>query len=100
MKIKFTQDYIGRESAMKEYKAGETAEIPNEQALDLIRQGVAKEVWASIGAQFDPPKLEAPLQAKVVDTDNIAKSIDNTPPVKEEKQAQPKKPRKGKGKSL
>jgi hypothetical protein len=98
MKIKFTQDYIGRESAMRAYKAGDTAEIPNDQALELIRQGVAKELWASIGAQYDPPKMEAPLQIKVVDTDNIAESIDNTTADKEA--PKPKKPkRKGRVKS-
>ena len=86
MKLKFTKDYTGRETAMKEYKAGAQADIPNAQALELIRLGVAREVWASIGAMYDPPKAaaaEAPTQ-----------------PVREAPIIKAKKPKgKGKGKA-
>ena len=44
MKLKFLTDHTGRETAMKEYKAGAVAEIPTAQALELIRLGVAAEV--------------------------------------------------------
>jgi hypothetical protein len=44
MKIKFKQDYIGRETAMKEYAAGDTTELSTAQALELIRLGVVEEV--------------------------------------------------------
>jgi len=43
MKIKFLVDCIGRETAMVEYKAGDIADFPTAQALELIRIGHAEE---------------------------------------------------------
>ena len=65
MNLKFTKDYIGRETAMKQYRAGETEDISNAQALELIKLGVAKETWAEIGKMFDPPTPKAPRKGKV-----------------------------------
>ena len=73
MILKFTKDYIGRETAMKQYRAGETEDISNAQALELIKLGVAKETWAEIGKMFDgaarakhdPPSVKAPRKGKV-----------------------------------
>jgi hypothetical protein len=82
MRLKFTKDYIGRETAMKEYKAGDSADIPNAQALELVRLGVAREVWATVGAMFEAkPKAE------------------EVKPAEEVIEAQPKKPRKGRNKT-
>ncbi|MCR4308374.1 MAG: hypothetical protein NUV80_07535 [Candidatus Berkelbacteria bacterium] len=44
MKIKFLVDYIGRETAMKQYDKGDVDELSPAQALELIRLGVAEEV--------------------------------------------------------
>ncbi len=41
MKIKFLQDYVGRETAMKEHKKGDIIEIQFPTAAELIRLGVA-----------------------------------------------------------
>lgn len=57
MILKFTKDYVGRETAMQEYKAGQQAEIPNAQALELIRLGVAKDMWTEIGKLYDPKPI-------------------------------------------
>lgn len=53
MIIKFKRDYIGRETAMQEYKAGEQADLPNAQAMELVRMDVASEVWAEVGKLYD-----------------------------------------------
>ena len=65
MNIKFLKDYAGRETAMKEYKAGTTAEFPTAQALELVRMGVAKEPWAEIGKAYDPKPIAPPAPAVV-----------------------------------
>lgn len=65
MILKFTRDYIGRETAMQQYKAGDSADFPNSQALELVRLGVAREIWASIGALYDPPKAQEPASVEV-----------------------------------
>jgi hypothetical protein len=74
MILKFTKDYIGRETAMQAYTAGQQVEIPNAQALELIRLGVAKDVWAEVGKMYDPPakvepaaELEPPAVVKAGD---------------------------------
>lgn len=64
MKIKFTHDFVGRETAMKQYKAGDEADISNAQALELIKLGVAKEPWAEIGKMFDPAPAKAQRKGK------------------------------------
>jgi hypothetical protein len=59
MKIKFSQDYVGRETAMRQYRKGDTGDLPTAQALDLIRMGVAKEE-----STFDPLPTFGGLTAK------------------------------------
>lgn len=54
MILKFTQDYQGRETAMKKYRKGQQADIPTAQALELVKLGVATEMWTGIGKMFDP----------------------------------------------
>ena len=44
MKLKFTQDYIGRETAMRQYYKGDVDDISTAQALVLIGLEVAEEV--------------------------------------------------------
>lgn len=44
MLLEFSQDYIGRETAMQEYKQGARAEIPFAQASELVKAGIAFEV--------------------------------------------------------
>lgn len=44
MKIKFLQDYAGRETAMHPYKAGEIADIEFARAQDLLWNGIAEAV--------------------------------------------------------
>jgi hypothetical protein len=92
MILKFTQDYSGRETAMHEYKSGEQADIPNAQALALVRLGVAREMWASVGAMYDPPKVEPITFSPAVGDVEIT-------PLPEPEPAKAKKPRKGKGKT-
>jgi hypothetical protein len=86
MKLKFTQDYSGRETAMKEYKAGEQADIPNAQALELVKMGVAREVWASIGAMYDPKPLPPSVSGSPV-----VLMPESTSEAKEEAPAKPRK---------
>jgi hypothetical protein len=92
MKLKFIQDYSGRETAMKEYKANEQADIPNAQALELIRLGVAKEVWASIGAMYDPKPI-APADNLVPQNiaNEIVEAINKETPAKPRKKGKVKK---------
>jgi hypothetical protein len=44
MKLYFKKDYRGRETAMREYIAGQTDDFGVAQALELIKLGVAEEV--------------------------------------------------------
>lgn len=44
MKIKFTCDYIGRETAMKQYHKGDVAEFDHQAAIEIIRFGGGEEV--------------------------------------------------------
>ena len=44
MKIKFLIDYIGRETAMKEYKKGDELELSQQPALEVINFEIAEEV--------------------------------------------------------
>lgn len=44
MKIKFLIDYIGRETAMKEFRAGDEVDFPVSHALELINLDIAEEV--------------------------------------------------------
>jgi len=44
MKIKFLEDYIGRETAMKEYKKGDVLELDQQSAIELINFEIAEEV--------------------------------------------------------
>lgn len=46
MRVKFLEDYIGRETAMQFVKADDILDIPIAQALELIRLKVAKEIAA------------------------------------------------------
>jgi len=43
MKIKFLNDYLGRETAMKQYKAGDIDDLDFAQAQELIRLGIVTE---------------------------------------------------------
>jgi hypothetical protein len=90
MKLKFLKDYTGRETAMQSYKAGQQAEIPNAQALELIRLGVAVDTWAAIGKMYDPPaKVEtAPVFSPEIGDVQITPLSDEP--------ARATKPRKGK----
>ena len=54
MKIKFLCDYIGRETAMKQYHEGDVAEFDHQAAIEIIRLGGGKEV--------PNPRVEAMLQ--------------------------------------
>ena len=89
MNLKFIKDYTGRETAMQTYKAGQQAEIPNAQALELIRLGVAQDTWTAIGKMYDPPaKVEAaPVFSPAAGDVQITPLPDAEPA---------KKPRKGK----
>jgi len=49
MKVKFLQDYVGRETAMKQYKTGDTEIIGQQAAIELIQAGIVEEV-----AIFEP----------------------------------------------
>ena len=74
MIVKFKQDYTGRETAMKEYKAGAQADLPTAQALELVRLGVAREMWAEIGKMYDPPKaMPEPEPPAVVEAQPVKK---------------------------
>ena len=42
MKIIFLVDFCGRETAMQEYKKGQTADLPWAQARELVRLKVAE----------------------------------------------------------
>lgn len=66
MKIKFLIDYIGRETAMKEYPKDFEADIPDAQALELIRLGVAEEVVVS----FVPESRASKYKPKAKDYDH------------------------------
>jgi hypothetical protein len=44
MRIKFLVDYAGRETNMQQFYKGDTERFGVEQALELIRLGVAEEV--------------------------------------------------------
>ena len=59
MKIIFLVDYIGRETAMKEYKAGDSMELDHAPAQELIGFGVAKEA----GARAEPKPVEIKIPA-------------------------------------
>jgi hypothetical protein len=43
MKLKFLVDYVGRETGMKQYRKDDIDRFGIEQALELIRLGVAEE---------------------------------------------------------
>jgi hypothetical protein len=103
MIVKFTKDYTGRETAMTAYKAGTQADLPTAQALELVRLGVAREMWAEIGRMYDPPKAEpeppvvvdvAVNQAQGFDSAKLAKAIIEA--TGNEQAPKAKKPRKGK----
>jgi hypothetical protein len=110
MIVKFTKDYTGRETAMTAYKAGTQADLPTAQALELVKLGVAREMWAEIGRMYDPPKVEPEPPAVVVEpepigewvhkvvthdleTDEVTTHVNGV-----EKAPKAKKPRKGKSK--
>jgi len=44
MKIKFLVDYIGRETAMKEYKKGDVLELDQQPAIELVNFEIAEEI--------------------------------------------------------
>lgn len=74
MKVKFLQDYAGRETAMRPYQAGAVADIFHAAALDLIAAGIASEVKGHASAQLDaesepepPKKPTAPRKVKASD---------------------------------
>lgn len=50
MNIKFLQDYSGRETAMKEYKKGDTALLDFHSAAELVRLGIA------VPVEFEQPR--------------------------------------------
>jgi hypothetical protein len=52
MKLKFLFDYLGRETAMKQYRKGDTDDFSTAQALELIRLEVAEEVVQEERAKF------------------------------------------------
>ena len=47
MKIKFLYGYSGRETSMKTYDVDDVADLPQAQAMELVRLGVAEEVEES-----------------------------------------------------
>jgi len=71
MKIKFTEIYVGRETAMKVYNKGDEADLSPAQALELIGLGVAVEVEV-FGAlpEFQPAKERVSKPKKVIDGKN------------------------------
>ena len=44
MIIRFKLDYVGRETAMRQYHKDEVADFPFAQAVEIIRLGAAEEV--------------------------------------------------------
>jgi hypothetical protein len=93
MIIKFTKDYTGRETAMKPYKAGTQADLPTAQALELVKLGVAREMWAEIGRMYDP-KPVTPAITEALQAAETSPKFDEVP----DKPQPVKKPRKGKSK--
>ena len=65
MKLKFLIDYVGRETAMAEYKAGDVDDIPQAQAMELVRLGVAEEIeLIEAAAHADPAPVFIEAQKK------------------------------------
>jgi hypothetical protein len=71
--------------------------------LELVKLGVAREMWAEIGRMYDPPKVEPPVavnvavnQAQGFDSAKLAKAIIEA--TSNEQAPKAKKPRKGKSK--
>lgn len=61
MKLRFTHDYLGRETAMKQYRKGDVDEFSTAQALELIhRIKVAEEV-----ADVPPPPFSESISTHV-----------------------------------
>lgn len=44
MIVKFLQNFLGRETAMKEIEAGSVLELEHQAAIELIASGVVEEV--------------------------------------------------------
>ena len=73
MKIKFLTNYIGRETAMKQYYKGDVEELPEAQALEIIRMGGAEEVVFAHGyvsTLSELPVAEKPKKKKVQNVPN------------------------------
>lgn len=71
MKLMFLSDYLGRETAMKQYRNGDVADFSTAQALELIRLEVAEEVEIVDTRDFSDPKLlqHTPKRKKTKDGD-------------------------------
>jgi hypothetical protein len=72
MKIKFLMNYVGRETAMKQYYKGDVEELPDAQALEIIRLGGAEEVVFAYGYVSTLSELpaEKPKKKKVQNVQN------------------------------
>lgn len=64
MKIKFTQDYQGRETQGMPKEAGDQLDCGVAEALELIRLGVAEEVDVATAPFGDESASEKPAKAK------------------------------------
>jgi len=56
MKIKFLFGYSGRETAMRTYDVDDIADLPQAQAMELVRLGVAEEVEEEIESSIGETK--------------------------------------------
>lgn len=66
MKLKFKYDYIGRETAGKQYRKGDVADFPLEYALEILRLGGAEEIFEQAQDDNTPDVLPpAPKRKKV-----------------------------------
>lgn len=69
MKIKFITDYQGRETAMKQYRAGDELELDHQPAIELIALGVAQE-QTEPDEQPAPPVKRTRKVKEVLDVEN------------------------------
>lgn len=58
MRVTFLQDYTGRETAMKPYKAGDVGDFDIAVCIDLIRNNIAEAV------EEDPIEIVPPKQRR------------------------------------
>jgi hypothetical protein len=56
MKIRFISDYLGRETAMQQYRRGAVADFDNNFALELIKMELAVEIVETKPEPIKPRK--------------------------------------------